>query len=69
MLDDTRGGGAAPGGIGHAWREYNLVDGVSRAGLVDLVSISSETYAQLNALDRSRAVQRAAEEGDATDEG
>jgi hypothetical protein len=37
VLDDTRGDGAAPGGIGHAWREYNLVDGVSRAELVDLV--------------------------------
>jgi hypothetical protein len=34
VLDDTRGDGAAPGGIGHAWREYNLVDGVSRAELV-----------------------------------
>lgn len=56
VLDETQGGGTPDGGgIGHVWRDYNLVDGVTRAELVEFVSIGSTRYPQLEALDDARA--------------
>ena len=62
VLDETRGDGAPEsGGIGHGWREYNLVEGLTREELVDIVSIGSTVYPQLEELDSARAAQWVAE--------
>ncbi len=62
VLDETRGDGTPnSGGIGHAGREYNLVEGLTREELVDFVSIGSTVYPQLEELDSARAAQWLAE--------
>lgn len=64
VLDETEWEGEPDeiAGVGHSFRERNALPGVSRAELASFVTIRSHVYPQLEALDRSRGEQWAAEQ-------